>query len=84
MGLKCRADTVRIALTSKLTHKLVADDLGLGMSTRNKRITAHRDMDAVSKEDLELAQGNDRLHCENRIFKEERETLKKATMFAAN
>ena len=49
------------ALTSGLTRKQVADDLGVGMSTLNKWITAHRDTDVVSKEDLGLAQENDRL-----------------------
>ena len=56
MGLKrrdeFRADAVRIALTSGLTRKQVADDLGVGMSTLNKWVTAHRDTDVVSKEDL--------------------------------
>ena len=45
MGLKrtdeLRKDAVRIALTSGLTRKQVADDLGVGMSTLNKWITAH-------------------------------------------
>ena len=54
MGLK-RTDAVRIALTSGLTRKQVANDLGVGMSTLNKWITAHRDTDVVSKEDLSLA-----------------------------
>ena len=84
MGLKrtdeFRADAVRIALTSGLTRKQVADDLGVGMSTLNKWITAHRDTDVVSKEDLSLAEENDRLRRENRILKEEREVLKKATV----
>ena len=84
MGLKrtneFRQDAVRIALTSGLTRKQVADDLGVGMSTLNKWITAHRDTDVVSKEDLGLAQENDRLRRENRILKEERQILKKATV----
>jgi transposase len=46
------------------------------MSTLNKWITAHRDTDVVSKEDLGLAQENDRLRRENRILKEERDILK--------
>ena len=79
-----RQDAVRIALTSGLTRKQVADDLGVGMSTLNKWITAHRDTDGVSKEDLSLAQENDRLRRENRILKEEREVLKKATVFFAS
>ena len=87
MGLKrteeFRADAVRIALTSGLTRKQVADDLGVGMSTLNKWVTAHRDTDVVSKEDLELAKENDRLRREIKLLKEEREILKKATQFFA-
>ena len=74
---------MRIALTSGLTRKQVADDLGVGMSTLNKWITAHRDTDVVSKEDLSLAKENDRLRREIRLLKEEREILKKATQFFA-
>ena len=87
MGLKrtdeFRADAVRIALTSGLTRKQVADALGVGMSTLNKWITAHRDTDVVSKGDLSLAQKNDRLRRGSRILKEEREILQKATVFFA-
>ena len=87
MGLKrteeFRRDAVRIALTSGLTRKQVADDLGVGMSTLNKWITTHRDTDLVSKEGLDLAKENDRLRRENRLLKEEREILKKATQFFA-
>ena len=87
MGLKqteeFRQDAVRIGLTSGLTRKQVADDLGIGMSTLNKWITAHRDTDLVSKKDLDLAKENDRLRCEIRLLKEEREILKKATQFFA-
>jgi len=50
-----RQDAVRIALTSGLTRRQVADDLGVGLSTLNKWITAHRDTDVVSKDDLDLA-----------------------------
>jgi transposase len=81
MGLKrtdkFRQDAVRIALNSGLTRKQVADDLGVGMSTLNKWITAHRDTDVVSKGDLSLAQENDRLRRESRILKEERDILEK-------
>jgi transposase len=78
-----RKDAVRIALTSGLTRKQVAGDLGIGMSTLNKWITAHRDTDVISKGDMSLAQENDRLRRENRILKEERDILKKATQFFA-
>ena len=88
MGLKrtdeFRQDAVRTALTSGLTRRQVSGDLGVGMSTLNKWITAHRDTDVVSKEDLDLAKENDRLRRENRILKEERKILKKATAFFAS
>ena len=88
MGLKrtdeFRQDAGRIALTSGLTRKQVADDLGIGMSTLNNWITSHRDTDVVSKEDLGLAQENDRLRREVRTLKEERDILKKATQFFAS
>lgn len=88
MGLKrteeFRKDAVRIVLISGLTRKQVAADLGIGMSTLNKWITAHRDTDVVSKEDLWLAQENERLRREVCILKEERDILKKATQFFAS
>ena len=71
-----RKDAVRIALTSGLSRKQIADDLGVGMSTLNKWITAHRDTDVVSHEDRELALENERLRRENRILREERDILK--------
>jgi transposase len=61
----------------------VAADLGVGMSTLNKRITAQRDTDVVLNEDLSLVQENDRLRRENRILKEERDIAKRATQFFA-
>ena len=85
MGLKrtdeFRQDAVRIALTSGLTRKQVTDDLGVGMSTLNKWISAYQDTDVVSKEDLDLAEENERLRPEIRLLKEEREILKKQNFF---
>ena len=72
-----RQDAVRIVLTSGLTRKQVADDLGVGMSTLNQWITVHRDTDVVSKEDLDLAKENDRLRREVRLLKEKRKILTK-------
>ncbi len=37
-----RKDAVRIALTSGLSRRHVADDLGVGFSTLNKCVNAHR------------------------------------------
>ena len=78
-----RADAVRIALTSGLSRKQVAADLGVGLSTLNKWVTTHRDTDVLSDTELDLARENERLRREHRILKEEREILKKATQFFA-
>ena len=78
-----RKDAVWIALSSKdqkmirgiifpedgLSRRQVADDLGGGLSTLNKWVTAHRDTDVVSAEDRELARENERLRREIRILK---------------
>ena len=71
-----RKDALRIALTSGLSRKQIADDLGVGMSTLNKWITAHRDTDVVSSEDRELALESERLRREDRILRAERDILK--------
>jgi transposase len=71
-------DAVRIALSSGLSRRQVADDLGVGMSTLNKWVTAHRDTDVVSTEDRELARENERLRREVRILREERDIPQKS------
>ena len=68
----------RIALTSGLSRRQVADDLGVGFSTLNKWVSAQRDTDVISAEDRALARENERLRREVRILKEERDILKKA------
>lgn len=64
---------MRIALTSGFSRKQIADELGVGMSTLNKWITAHRDTYVVSQEDRQLVLENERLRRENRILREERD-----------
>ena len=66
-----RKEAVRIALTSGLSRRQVADDLGVGFSTLNKWVSAHRGTDVVSAEDRDLARENERLRREVRILKEE-------------
>ncbi len=83
-GEEFRQEAVRIALTSGLTRKQVASDLGIGLSTLNKWITTHKATGEVSREDQELSQENERLRREIRILKEERDILKKATVFFAS
>ena len=50
-----RKDAVRIALTSGLSRRQIADDLGVGVSTLNPWVNAHRDTDVVLAKDRELA-----------------------------
>ncbi|MCA3418820.1 MAG: IS3 family transposase [Roseomonas sp.] len=73
-----RKEAVRIALTSGLSRRQVADDLGVGFSTLNKWVSAHRDTGVVSAEDRDLARENERLRREVRILKEERDIPKKS------
>ncbi len=68
---------MRIALTSGLSRRQVADDLGVGFSTLNKWVSAHRGTDLVSAEDRDLARENERLRREVHILKEERDILEK-------
>ena len=79
-----RLEAVRIALTSGLTRKQVASDLGVGFSTLAKWIQKSKPEDLPATADLDLAQENERLRKENRLLMEERDILKKATVFFAN
>lgn len=79
-----RQEAVRIALTSGLPRRQVAEDLSVGFSTLAKWIQRSRLADALPlAADIDLAKENERLRKENRLLKEEREILKKATVFFA-
>jgi transposase len=47
-------------------------------------VSQYRSTDLVSAPQADLARENERLRLENRILKEEREILKKATQFFAS
>lgn len=79
-----RQEAVRIALTSGLTRRQVASDLGVGFSTLARWIQKSGESDDFpSTLDVDLAKENARLRKENRLLLEEREILKKATVFFA-
>jgi transposase len=78
-----KREAVRIALTSGLPRRQVASDLGVGFSTLAKRMQRSRPGDLPPAADIDLAKGNERLRKENRLLTEERELLKKATVFFA-
>jgi len=77
-------EAVRIALSSNLSRKQVATDLDIGFSTLSRWIQIHRHLDDVNiPSDASLEQEVVRLRKENRLLKEERDVLKKATQFFA-
>lgn len=78
-----KRDAVRVALTSGLTRRQVSSDLGVGLSTLNNWMTAYRDSESPAIPDPDLLRELERLRKENRLLKEEREVLKKATAFFA-
>jgi transposase len=78
-----KREAVRIALTSGQPRRQVAADLGVGFSTLAKWIQKSGPGDLPPKIDIDLAKENERLRKENRLLTEERELLKKATVFFA-
>lgn len=78
-----KREAVRLAKTSGLTRKQVAADLGIGLSTLGKWISADRPA-AGQLVPVDLLKEVEQLRRENRILKEERDILKKATAFFAS
>lgn len=78
-----KRDAVRIALTSGQAHKRVAADLGIGLSTLTKWIRLYGEREKAPEGDQALMRENERLRRELRLVTEEREVLKKATIFFA-
>lgn len=79
-----KQEAVRIALSSGLPHARVASDLGIGRSTLSTWLSQYRPSDLVLAPQADLAVENERLRLENRVLKEERDILKKATQFFAS
>ena len=67
-----------------LTRDQVAEDLGVGKSTLGKWMTAHHHEDLMSGPHDDVQKELKRLRKENRILREERDILKKATAFFAS
>jgi transposase len=79
-----KREAVRLAKTSGLTRKQVAADLGIGLSTLGKWISADRPEAPADLPPVDLLKEVEQLRRENRILKEERDILKKATAFFAS
>ena len=83
-----KSEAVKLALTSGLPRQVIADDLGVGKSTLGKWIRIYRD-EQRSVHDSGLQENNlqkelIRLQRENKVLREERDILKKATAFFAS
>ena len=78
-----RAEAVRVALTSGLPRKRVASDFGIGFSTLNRWIQQDRRSLEQPTIQSDLEREIAELRKENRMLREERDVLKKATQFFA-
>ena len=78
-----RAEAVRVALTSGLPRKQVAADFGIGFSTLNRWIQKDRRSSEKPAVQSDLEREIAELRKENRLLREERDVLKKATVFFA-
>ena len=70
-----KRDAVRIALTSGLTRRQVASDLGMGVSTLNKWIRTAHDSEDAALPDADLVREVERLRKQVVVLKQEREIL---------
>ena len=71
-----RAEAVRIALTSGLTRRQVAADLGIGFSTLSKWIHHSRHDEGSPVPEQDLLKENEQLRKENGLLRQERDLLK--------
>lgn len=78
-----RSEAVRVALTSGLPRKQVAADFGIGFSTLNRWIQQYRRNPEKPTVQSDLEREIAELRKENRMLREERDVLKKATVFFA-
>jgi transposase len=87
-----KTQAVQLAITSGKSRRVVADELGVGMSTLSKWVKHHHRTPNASQTispisglttQQALEQENRRLKRENEVLRQEREILKAATKFFA-
>ena len=75
---------MQVTLTSGLTRKQVAADFGVGFSTLSHWIQRDREDPEKPSAQTDLEREIAELRKENRLLREERDILKKATVFFAS
>ncbi len=75
-----KSEAIQLALTSGLSRKQVASDLGIGMSTLNKWVSQHKHDNLMSGPHDDVQKELARPRKENRILKEEREILQRSSL----
>lgn len=78
-----KAEAVRLVLTSGRPLSAIARDLGVGLSTLGKWVSAHKEADLLSGPHADVSKELARLRKENEILRQERDLLKKAAAFFA-
>jgi transposase len=79
-------EAVRLALSGGRTRRLVAEDLGVGLSTLTRWIGRKRDRQpdpSCGSQPADLTAELKQLRRENEILRQERDILKRATAFFA-
>ena len=80
---ECRAEAGRVELTGGLPRKQVDADFGIGFSTLSRWIQQDRRNPEKPTAQSDLEREVAELRKENRMLREERDVLKKATVFFA-
>ena len=78
-----KAEAVRLTQTSGRPLRAIAEDLGVGLSTLGKWVSAAKEADLLSGPHEDTARELARLRKENEILRQERDLLKKAAAFFA-
>ena len=78
-----KTEAVKLALTADQPRSQIASDLGIATSTLSRWISERRASNPNTSQDDDMNKELARLRRENKILRQERDMLKKATAFFA-
>jgi transposase len=81
--IEFKRDAVQLVLSGQRSQAEVCKNLGISSSTLSKWVRQFRDQEAEERGELDLVKRNRELEAEVRLLKQERDILKKATLFFA-